>query len=68
AHQDVIGNGLAASGEYKMICVGHSHEFTQKDVKQTILLNPGEIMGKDGFPGFCLVNTDTWHVKRIELS
>jgi predicted phosphodiesterase len=34
---------------------------------RTILLNPGEIMGKDGLPSFCLVDTHTGNVEKIEL-
>jgi len=67
-HHDAIGNGLALSGEFKMVCVGHTHTFLQKEINQTLLLNPGEIMGKDGDPGFCLVDTDTWRIKRVGLS
>ena len=66
-HHEIIGDGLAASNEYKIVCIGHSHEFMQKQIGQTLVLNPGEVMGKDGNPGFCLVETDAWSVKRIEL-
>jgi len=31
---------------------------------ETILLNPGELIGKNGNPGFCIVNTD----KRYSLT
>jgi len=66
-HQDIVGQGLVLSGEYKLVCIGHSHEFFEKQVGQTTFLNPGEIMGKDGNPGFCFVETDTWNIKRIDL-
>jgi len=33
-----------------------------------ILFNPSEIMGKDGSPGFCLIDTETAEVKKIELT
>jgi hypothetical protein len=32
------------------------------------LLNPGEIMGKEGSPGFCFVETETANIERVELS
>jgi predicted phosphodiesterase len=50
-----------------LVCFGHSHEYLLKVIDQTILLNPGEIMGKDGLPGFCLVDTETAAIKRVEL-
>ena len=31
------------------------------------LLNPGEIMGKEGSPGFCFVDTKSVKIERVEL-
>ncbi|MDY6792953.1 MAG: YfcE family phosphodiesterase [Thermodesulfobacteriota bacterium] len=67
-HQGMVAEGLAAGGKYQMVCFGHSHEYLLKNIGQTILLNPGEIMGKEGSPGFCLVNTKTKKVERVELA
>lgn len=66
-HQGIVGEGLASGGNYKMVCFGHSHEYLLKNIGSTILLNPGEIMGKDGSPGFCFVDTATAGVKRVAL-
>lgn len=67
-HENVVAQGLASGDDFKMVCFGHSHEYYLKKIGTTILLNPGEIMGKDGRPGFCLVDTDTAEIKRVELS
>jgi putative phosphoesterase len=67
-HYGEVAEGLAASGDSKLVCYGHSHTFLEKQTGNTMLLNPGEIMGKEGSPGFCLVDTKTSEVKRIELS
>jgi len=66
-HYEEIAGGLCRAGDFDLVCFGHSHTYTQKKVGETILLNPGEIMGKDGFPGFCLVNTNNLEIKRVEL-
>jgi len=66
-HQEAVAECLAAGGDFKLVCFGHSHIYGFKKVGQNILLNPGEIMGKEGFPGFCFVDTETWEVKRVEL-
>ena len=66
-HQGMVGEGLASSGNYNMVCCGHSHEYLLKHIGKTIFLNPGEVMGKDGSPGFCLVDTNTAEIKRVEL-
>ena len=67
-HQGMVGEGLASTAKYKMVCFGHSHVFLEKRIGNTILLNPGEIMGKDGNPGFCLVDTVKGSVRRISLA
>lgn len=67
-HQDVVGAGLASGDNYSMVCFGHSHKYLQQDIGRTIFLNPGEIMGKNGWAEFCLVDTETAEITRIELT
>jgi uncharacterized protein len=66
-HDQRIAQGLAASGSHDLVCFGHTHTYTKKMINETILLNPGEIMGKDGSPGYCLVNSKTSEIVRINL-
>jgi len=66
-HHGIVGEGLASGGKFNLVCFGHSHKYFFKKIGRTILLNPGEIMGKDGHPSFCLVDTDTVNVEKIEL-
>ena len=66
-HQNMVAEGLAAGDSYKMVCFGHSHEYLLKKIGQTLYLNPGEIMGKEGMPGFCFVNTETAETERVKL-
>lgn len=49
-HYPHIGHGMACSGEYDLVCVGHSHAAEvrqQPNVKggQTWLINPGTVAG-----------------------
>lgn len=67
-HQDIVGQGLALTNKYRLVCYGHSHKHHIKKIGQTILLNPGEIMGKEGDPGFCFVDTNTSEIQRVELN
>jgi len=64
-HLAEVGEGLAYSGRFQLVCYGHTHEYVQKKIGSTILLNPGEIMGKDGFASFCVVDTDAGTVRKI---
>ena len=66
-HYGEVARGLAQSNDFHAVCYGHSHVYTQETVGKTVLLNPGELMGKDGSPGFCLVNTDSLEVRRLDL-
>lgn len=58
-HYRAVADGLAASGRFDLVCFGHSHEGFLERAGETDLLNPGEVMGKDGSPGFYLVDTLT---------
>ena len=66
-HQWPVAEGLAATGKYDLVCFGHSHTFFKDQAGNTLILNPGEIMGKDGAPGFCLVDTETRDISRIRI-
>lgn len=66
-HHGIVGEALAAGGAFQMVCMGHSHEYFSQQTGNTLLLNPGEVMGKDGSPGFCFVDTATAGVRRVSL-
>ena len=66
-HYQALGAGLVAGGTCRLVCFGHSHEHEVSRTGDVILLNPGEIMGKEGSPGFCFVDTQTAAIERIEL-
>ena len=66
-HQEDVAEGLAATKKYDLVCFGHSHEYKLENRDDIIFLNPGEIMGKNGEPGFCIVDSETGGVTRHEL-
>lgn len=66
-HQEEVAEGLAATNKYDLVCFGHSHKYKLEMVEDTIFLNPGEIMGKNGEPGFCIIETQTGIVKRHKI-
>ena len=66
-HYRAVADGLAASEEFDLVCYGHSHEAFLEKAGKTDLLNPGEVMGKDGSPGFFLVDTSTREYEQISL-
>ena len=66
-HYVQMGEGLVAAGACKLVCFGHSHEHEIRQIEDVTLLTPGEIMGKDGSPGFCFVDSDSGKIERVEL-
>ena len=66
-HYFEMGNGLVAAGDCRLVCFGHSHVHEVKRAGDVTLLNPGEIMGKEGSPGFCFVDTETTAIERVDL-
>jgi uncharacterized protein len=66
-HEWPVAEGLAATGAYDLVCFGHSHQYDQDRTGSTIVLNPGEVMGKDGDPGFCIVDMDSLGIERIDI-
>ena len=66
-HYRAVAEGLAAGGRFDLVCYGHSHEASLETVGKTTLLNPGEVMGKDGDPGFYVVDTSTRSYERISI-
>ena len=66
-HYAEMGDGLVSAGNCRLVCFGHSHEHEVRQAGHVTLLNPGEIMGKEGSPGFCFVDTETAGVERVEL-
>ncbi len=66
-HYREVAEGLAASARFDLVCFGHSHEACLGTVGKTVLLNPGEVMGKDGSPGFYVVDTATRRCDEIQL-
>ena len=66
-HYPAIAAGLAASGRYDLVCCGHSHEYEAKRVGRTMLLNPGEVMGRFGLSTYAIYDTETGEVSRREI-
>ena len=56
-HYPEIARMLAASGAFDVVCYGHDHVLHEEKVGDTLLLNPGEIMGRFGRSTYMLLET-----------
>lgn len=58
----------AKSGEFDVRIYGHTHNYRDETIGETILLNSGEIQGfATGVPGFVIFDTGTASIERIKL-
>ena len=64
---------LAENDNYDIVCYGHNHTLAQETLGNTLMINPGAIMGFHGGklidipPTFMLVNTETMDAEVINL-
>jgi len=64
-HYPELAFGLAAGGQYDMVCCGHNHESGARTIGDCLVLNPGDLLGKDELPGFILLETSDLSWERI---
>ncbi|MFW6334271.1 MAG: metallophosphoesterase [Desulfosalsimonas sp.] len=67
-HEPEFAEALAATGRYELVCYGHTHVPEQKKTGNAVLLNPGDVMGKEDDPGICIVDTKKITVSRLALN
>ncbi len=69
-HFDNIARELAAGQRFDVVCFGHNHRFEVSKEGETLLINPGEIMGGLS-PGqistLVVYDTETEQAERVEL-
>lgn len=63
-HYPELARELARSGEYHLVCYGHDHLFHSERVGACLLVNPGDLLGKDEDPSFALVDLEEKMVHR----
>jgi putative phosphoesterase len=66
-HYPHTARGLAMTGDYDIVCCGHNHEQGVENIGTCLLINPGDLLGKDEKPGFMLLDTVDMQVRRIEV-
>lgn len=66
-HYTHLADAIAPSGKYDAVFFGHSHERVKTWVGRTLLLNPGEVMGRFGKPGFALYDTEAHDAEFVDI-
>ena len=64
-HYPELARAIALSGVYDLVCCGHNHVYAVERLGKSLLINPGDLLGKDTEPAFALLDTDDGSVRRI---
>ncbi len=66
-HDPRAAKAMVPSDRFDMVCFGHTHRWFLERRGRTLLLNPGEILGKKGTASWAMVDLATMEVTRMEL-
>ncbi|MGD8389115.1 MAG: metallophosphoesterase [Desulfobacteraceae bacterium] len=67
-HYPAIARGLAGSGSYDAVFYGHDHTARVERVGNSLLLNPGEVMGRFGRSTFGVYDPETNQGEILDVS
>jgi len=56
-HYPTIGEAIAAGGLYDLVCCGHNHQPEIRRIGKSLLVNPGEVMGRFGHSTYAIYDT-----------
>jgi len=66
-HYPHIARQLAESGSYDIVFYGHDHTARQEQLGNTLLVNPGEVMGRFGKSTFATYDAGTGQAETVEV-
>lgn len=66
-HYPELAREIARSGAYHLVCYGHDHIFHVERIGGCLLVNPGDLLGKDDIPSFALIDLAQGIVDRVPV-
>lgn len=66
-HYPQMARGLAAQGQFDVVCCGHNHLLRVEEIGRSMLVNPGELLGKDAQPSFVIMDCPGRQVEVVEV-
>lgn len=66
-HYPHLGRALAAGQQYDLVCHGHDHQRLASWTGRTLLLDPGEVMGRFGVRSYAVYDADAGAAEIFEL-
>lgn len=67
-HLPKIAEAKAASGDYDLVCYGHTHLKRWEKIGSSYILNPGTAGGMFQYPSFAIVDMTTMTCSFIDLT
>lgn len=66
-HYPVVARGIAAQGNFDVVCCGHNHRYQVEKIGDAILLNPGQLLGMEEQAVFAVLETANLNVEKVEI-
>ncbi len=66
-HYPEVVRGMAHQSLYDIVCCGHDHVYKVEKIGSTLMVNPGDLLGKDIHPCFCIVDSETLDSRKVEV-
>lgn len=66
-HYPQVARGLAAGGQFAVVCCGHNHLRRVEEIGACLLVNPGELLGKDAQPSLVILTCPERQVEVVEV-
>lgn len=65
-HYPEISRAIADSSKFNLVCYGHDHTANMEWIGDTLLLNPGELMGMNGRSSIALLDSNSMKVEFVD--
>lgn len=66
-HYPQLARGIALQGSFDVVCCGHTHRHHVETIGESLLINPGDLHGGKGQPGFVIYETATKNIERVDI-
>lgn len=67
-HFPQVAEGVAEGRRHDLVCCGHTHEYREVRYGDTLLVNPGEVMGRFGEVTLAVYDGETGDADRVEVA
>jgi putative phosphoesterase len=66
-HYPQLARGIATQGIFDVVCCGHNHRYSVEKIGDTLLINPGDMLGKENQPAFAILDSSSRMVEQVEV-